>query len=92
MNIRGTIWFLLCLIPATALAQEAPRVIPLWQNGAPGFESKRNEPEQAKDYWVRNIHNPSVTVYKATAQRNFQLRRISLRKAAMHLIWAIGQS
>lgn len=46
---------------------EAPtklaRQIPLWPNGAPGFESKRHEPEEAKDYWVKNIHNPSITVY-----------------------------
>lgn len=37
--------------------------IPLWPNGAPGFENRRDEPEQAKDWWVKNIHNPSVTVY-----------------------------
>lgn len=37
--------------------------IPLWPNGAPGFENRRNEPEQAQDWWVKNIHNPSVTAY-----------------------------
>jgi acetyl esterase/lipase len=37
--------------------------IPLWANGAPGFESRRNEPSEAKDYWIRNIHNPSIAVY-----------------------------
>ncbi len=37
--------------------------IPLWPNGAPGSESRKNEPEQAKDWWVKNIHNPSVTVF-----------------------------
>ncbi len=46
-----------------AFAQDTARQIPLWPKGAPGFESKRNEPEQAKDYWVKNIHNPSITVY-----------------------------
>ena len=46
-----------------ALAQTKPLVIPLWQKGAPGFENRRNEPEQAKDYWVKNIHNPSLTVF-----------------------------
>src|SRR3990172_4465053 len=40
-----------------------PRVIHLWENGAPGFENRRDEPELAKDWWVRNIHNPSITVY-----------------------------
>lgn len=37
--------------------------IPLWENGAPGFENRKDEPEQAQDWWVRNIHNPSITVY-----------------------------
>jgi acetyl esterase/lipase len=41
----------------------AQQVIPLWQDGAPGFESRRNEPEQHKDWWYKNIHNPSLTVY-----------------------------
>jgi acetyl esterase/lipase len=40
-----------------------PLVVPLWPNGAPGFEDRRNEPELAKDYWVRNINNPSLTVF-----------------------------
>jgi acetyl esterase/lipase len=38
-------------------------VIPLWKNGAPGFENLKDQPEQAKDWWVRNINNPSVTVF-----------------------------
>jgi len=42
---------------------ETPLVIPLWAGGAPGSEARRNEPEQAKDYWVKNIHNPSLTVF-----------------------------
>ena len=35
----------------------------LWPNGAPGFEQRKNEPEEAKDYWVKNVHNPSITAY-----------------------------
>jgi acetyl esterase/lipase len=46
-----------------AFSQQSPLEIPLWANGAPGFESRRNEPTQAKDWWIKNIHNPSVTVY-----------------------------
>jgi acetyl esterase/lipase len=45
------------------LAQSTSPEIPLWSNGAPGFENRRNEPEQAKDYWIRHINNPSITVY-----------------------------
>ncbi len=46
-----------------AAGQDSSLVIPLWQNGAPGFEKLKNEPEQAKDWWVRNINDPSVTVF-----------------------------
>jgi acetyl esterase/lipase len=44
-------------------AQLQHQVIPLWKNGAPGSESRRNEKEEAKDYWVKNVHNPSLTVF-----------------------------
>ena len=53
----------LSAVSATAHAQDKPVQIPLWSNGAPGYENRRNEPEQAKDYWVKNVHNPSITVY-----------------------------
>ncbi|HVZ98789.1 MAG TPA: alpha/beta hydrolase [Caulobacterales bacterium] len=50
--------------PTAAQAQAEPSVIHLWPNGAPGVPAaRRNEPEQAQDWWVRNIHNPSVTAY-----------------------------
>ena len=45
------------------LAQDNKLVIYLWKDGAPGFENRKNEPEQAKDWWVKNINNPSLTVY-----------------------------
>jgi acetyl esterase/lipase len=51
------------LIAVTTLGAEDPKPIPLWENGAPGFEARRDEPEVAKDYWVRNIHNPSITPF-----------------------------
>jgi acetyl esterase/lipase len=46
-----------------ALAQE-PRVIHLWQHGAPGFESLKDEPEQAQEWWVKHINNPSMVVFQ----------------------------
>jgi acetyl esterase/lipase len=56
---------LFALVLAAPLpAQSAPEQIPLWKNGAPGFEARRDEKELAEDYWVRNIHNPSITVYR----------------------------
>lgn len=53
----------LFLITIALVAQENPTVIPLWQNGAPGFENRKDEPEQAQDWWVKNVHNPSLTVF-----------------------------
>lgn len=50
-------------------AQKQPQQIPLWPQGAPGFEHLRNEPEEAKDWWVKNIHHPSITVYRPTAEK-----------------------
>jgi acetyl esterase/lipase len=51
-----------------ALAQYEPlhgTIIPLYPNGAPGSEARRGEAEVAQDYWVRNIHNPSLTMFAA---------------------------
>jgi acetyl esterase/lipase len=43
-------------------------VVSIWPNGAPGSESRRAEREIAKDYWVRNVHNPSLTIYRPAHQ------------------------
>ena len=51
------------------LAAVEPQIIALWEKGAPGFEERRNEPEEAKEYWVRNIHNPSLTVFPAPKEK-----------------------
>lgn len=48
---------------STCASQDNVRTISLWKNGAPGFEKLKNEPEAAKDWWVRNINNPTITVY-----------------------------
>ncbi len=45
----------------------AQQVIPRWEKGAPGFDSRRDEPEQHKEWWYKNIHNPSLTVFLAPA-------------------------
>ncbi len=54
---------LFCGAPRAGAQNDGLPVIHLWKNGAPGFEARRNEPEQAQDWWVKNIHNPSVTVF-----------------------------
>jgi hypothetical protein len=55
--------FLLASLFVAAPWASAQQVIPLWAKGAPGFESRRNEPEQHKDWWYKNIHSPSLTVF-----------------------------
>lgn len=60
--------FVLLMTFASAALGQPPAVpvtIPLWTDGAPGSETRRSEPEQAQDYWVKNVHNPSVTVFPA---------------------------
>jgi dienelactone hydrolase len=46
-----------------------PIVVPLWANGAPGSEDRRNETEVAQDWWVRNVHNPSISVFLPPPER-----------------------
>lgn len=50
-------------LSAVGLSQTKPLIIPLWANGAPGFENLKNEPEEAKSYWVKHVNNPSITAY-----------------------------
>lgn len=71
----------LALLLATCLAAPAqsqyapvtPTVAAIWPNGAPGSERRRTEPEVAKDYWVANVHNPSLTIYRPARQNGAAL-------------------
>ncbi len=58
-----TLSLLFAVGAASTLCAAEPLIIPLWPNGAPGFEDKRDIPEKAESYWVKNIHNPSITVF-----------------------------
>ncbi|HEX8670072.1 MAG TPA: alpha/beta hydrolase [Allosphingosinicella sp.] len=67
---------LVALLPAAAAAQTTlidaplPATQPLWPNGAPGSEKRRNEAEKAQDYWVANVHDPSITVFRPSARHS----------------------
>lgn len=58
-------------IPAAAQVDmdDLPDSIPIWENGAPGFESRRDEPEKwdGKNI-ITNVHNPSITPYLPDAK------------------------
>jgi acetyl esterase/lipase len=43
--------------------------LPLWPEGAPGAEARRHEPERAKDWWIANIHAPSLTLFRPDPAR-----------------------
>ncbi len=47
----------------TSLYAAENLVLPLWENGAPGFESRRDEAEVVERGSVTNVHNPSLTVF-----------------------------
>jgi acetyl esterase/lipase len=53
---------LMLLAPCCLFGQTDSIVLHLWEKGAPGFESRRNEPEKG-DLNISNVHNPSITVY-----------------------------
>jgi acetyl esterase/lipase len=56
-------WLAALAAGLVAAGAEGPPVVPLWPGGAPGFEDRRSEPEEAKEYWVKNVHNPSLTAF-----------------------------
>jgi acetyl esterase/lipase len=56
-------------VPTPPPAQDKGLQIPLWPKGAPGYENRRDEPEEAKDYWVKNIHYPSITAFLPPKER-----------------------
>lgn len=58
--------FFLTLQTSCAQERTPPKntVIALWENGAPGFEDRKDIPETAQEWWVRSIHNPSLTLFK----------------------------
>lgn len=60
--MKYTIILLCCCF--AAVGQNDPEILYLWENGAPGFEHLSEEPEQAKDYWVKNVHHPSLLVFR----------------------------
>lgn len=43
--------------------------MPLWQQGAPGFQDRRAEPEESERWWVRNVYNPSLTIMLPTVTK-----------------------
>src|SRR4051794_15445590 len=57
------------LICMSSYCQDNANTIPLWQNGAPHFENRKNIPEEAKEWWVKYVNNPSITVFRPDKEK-----------------------
>jgi len=59
----------LCLaviaIGLTAQAPAEPPTVPLWPNGPPGADPARDAPEIVENSYIRSVHRPSLTVFRA---------------------------
>ena len=54
---------LVALTAPSLTAADSHPVLPLWPNGAPGFEARKDEPEKVLNNRQVNIHHPSLTVF-----------------------------
>lgn len=67
-HLMSCIAMLLLCLTTPAAAQRKPQhpvTIAIWPEGAPGSERRRGEAETAQDYWVANVHNPTLTLFAA---------------------------
>jgi len=56
------------MVGGAALAAADPGAglaVPLWPQGAPGSEGRRGEAEIVENSYIRNVHAPSLTVFRA---------------------------
>jgi acetyl esterase/lipase len=65
--MRLLVLILSAVIATGAVAQDA--AIPIWprDTGAPGSQARRGEGEVVDDTYVHNVHEPSLTVFRADA-------------------------
>lgn len=55
---------------ADSLQKTLPAPQPLWAAGAPGSESRATEAERVEGANVSNVHNPSITAFLPTREKN----------------------
>jgi acetyl esterase/lipase len=63
MKIKNAVCSIILVLPLTLMAQDAPPVIHLWPNGAPGFGSRKDIPEAGTSAMLKSVDNPSLTVF-----------------------------
>ena len=57
------------IVAALPAAAGEPSVIPLWENGPPGFEGRKGEAEVSDKGTITNIHYPTLTVFLPEPER-----------------------
>lgn len=62
MRLYISMCFLIAIL--AVLNVNAQEVLYLWEDGAPGFEHLKDKPERAADWWVKDVHNPNLTVFE----------------------------
>ena len=60
---------LLLLFAAGTARAADPEVVPIWPKGAPGAEARVHEAEIVENTYVRNVHMPTLTVFRADPAR-----------------------
>ncbi len=70
MKLETILGYCLLSTLTAALGQDAPsdgEVIPLWKDGAPGYEDRKDEPEVVENGSVSNVHYPTLTAFRPEA-------------------------
>jgi acetyl esterase/lipase len=77
------------LFATAAIAQTStPQAFKLWPGGAPGSAAHRGEAERAQDWWVKNIHDPTVTAFPANPSHNSRTAIVILPGGAhSEIVW-----
>lgn len=67
MKLETILGFCLLFTLTAAFGQDAAtegEVIPLWKDGAPGYEDRKDEPEVVENGSVSNVHYPTLTAFR----------------------------
>jgi acetyl esterase/lipase len=56
-------------VAAFTVAAAAQETVSLWPGGAPGFEDRKDTAEIQETFYIRNVHNPSLTVFLPPAEK-----------------------
>ena len=68
-TIAATCISLCSLFLATSARGDEGEIIPLWKDGAPGFEDRKDEEEVVERGSVTNVHYPTLAVFRPSKEK-----------------------